>query len=320
MKAILYHRHGPPEVLQFEDVPQPVPADDQVQIRVHAAGLNPLDWRLMRAPAWLIKIIQRFSKVKITGLGVDVAGIVESVGAKVTRFSPGDAVFGGCNGSCAEYACARESEIVLKPQNISFDQAASVPIAALTALQGLRDHAHLQPGQYVLINGAAGGVGTFAVQIARWLGAEVTAVCSARNLDLVRALGAQHVIDYAREDFTRSRSQYDVIFDLVGNHALLACRRVLKPEGAYIAAAPPKNPIGMLMRMVGIRILPRFVSQKMLFFMAKNREEDLTVLAELLASGAIVPVIDQTWPLRETADAIRYLEQGHARGKVVIQV
>ena len=320
MKAILYHRHGPPEVLQFEDVPKPVPADDQVQIRVHAAGLNPLDWRLMRAPAWLVKIIQRFSKVKITRLGVDVAGIVESVGAKVTRFSPGDGVFGGCDGSCAEYACARESEIVLKPQNISFDQAASVPIAALTALQGLRDHALLQPGQYVLINGAAGGVGTFAVQIARWLGAEVTAVCSARNLDLVRALGAQHVIDYAREDFTRSRSQYDVIFDLVGNHALLACRRVLKPEGAYIAAAPPKNPIGMLMRMVGIRILPRFVSQKMLFFMAKNREEDLTVLAELLASGAIVPVIDQTWPLRETADAIRYLEQGHARGKVVIQV
>lgn len=320
MKAVMYHRHGPPEVLQLEEVPQPVPADDQVLIRVHAAGLNPLDWRLMRAPGWLIRIVQRFSGMKITRLGVDLAGVVEAVGDNVTRFRPGDAVFGGCDGACAEYACSRESQIVLKPENISFDQAASVTVAALTALQGLRDHGHLQPGQSVLINGAAGGVGTFAVQVARWLGAEVTAVCSTRNVELVRALGAQHVIDYTRENFTRSRSQYDVIFDLIANHPLRACRRVMPPNGIYIGAAPPKGLFRMLIGMIAIRILPRFVSQKFQFFMAKNRPEDMETIRDLLASGKVVPVVDQTWPLRETADAIRYLEQGHTRGKVVIQV
>lgn len=320
MKAIVYHRHGPPEVLQLEDLPKPMPADDQVLIRVHAAGLNPLDWRLMRAPFWFTAIMRAFRQQVVTQPGVDVAGIVESIGPRVTRFQPGDAVFGMCSGSCAEYACARESEIVLRPGNITFDQAASVPIAALTALQGLRDHAHLQPGQSVLINGAAGGVGTFAVQIARWLGAEITAVCSTRNLDLVRALGAQHVIDYTREDFTRSQSRYDVIFDLIANHSPRACLRVLAPEGILVGAGAPKSMFSMLFGLLTMRVLPWFVSQRMLFFMAKRRPDDLQLIAELMASGKLVPVIDQAWPLHETADAIRYLEQGHARGKVVIQV
>lgn len=320
MKAIIYHRHGPPEVLQFEDVPKPIPADDQVLIRVHAAGLNPLDWRLMRAPLWFTAVMRAFTHETVSQPGVDVAGIVESVGSGTTRFKTGDAVFGLCKGACAEYACARASEVVFKPQNISFDQAASVPVAALTALQGLRDHAHLQTGQSVLINGAAGGVGTFAVQIARWLGAEVTAVCSTPNIDLARAIGAQHVIDYTREDFTRSQSRYDVIFDLITNHSVRACLHVLAPEGIYVAAGAPKNMFSVLVGLVTMRVLPWFVSHKMLFFMAKRRAEDLEVIAELIASGKVVPVIDQIWPLHETADAIRYLEQGHARGKVVIQV
>ena len=320
MKAIVYHRHGPPEVLQFEEVPKPVPADDQVLIRVHAAGLNPLDWRLMRAPLWFTAIMRRFTHEAVTQPGVDVAGIVESAGSAITLFRAGDAVFGVCKGACAEYACARESELVLKPGNISFDQAASVPVAALTALQGLRDHAHLQPGQSVLINGASGGVGTFAVQIARWLGAEITAVCSARNADLVRSLGAQHVIDYTRENFTRSQSRYDVLFDLIGNHSLRACCRVLKPTGVFVGAGAPKSMLSVMAGLLAIRIMPLFVTQKMTFFMAKRRAEDLNLIAELMASGKLVPVVDQTWPLHETADAIRYLEQGHARGKVVIQV
>lgn len=320
MKAIVYHRHGPPEVLQFEDVPKPVPADDQVLIRVHAAGLNPLDWRLMRAPFWFSAIMRVFTHQTVNQPGVDVAGIVESAGPGVTRFRIGDAVFGTCKGSCAEYACARESEIALKPENMTFDQAASVPVAALTALQGLRDHAGLKPGQLVLINGAAGGVGTFAVQIARSLGGEVTAVCSRQSSDRVRAIGAQHIIDYTREDFTRSQSRYDVIFDLIANHSPRECCRVLKPEGIFVGAGAPKSMLRMLLALLAIRVMPLFVSQRMVFFMAKRRAEDLNSIAELIASGKVIPVVDQIWPLHQTADAIRYLETGHARGKVVIQV
>lgn len=320
MKAVVYHRHGPPEVLRVEEVPKPIPANDQILIRVHAAGLNPLDWRLMRAPLWFTTVMRLFTHETVTQPGVDVAGIVEATGSGVRHFNIGDAVFGVCRGACAEYACARESEAVLKPGNITFDQAASVPVAALTALQGLRDHGRLQSGQSVLINGAAGGVGTFAIQIARWLDAEVTAVCSTQNIDRVRAIGAQHVIDYTRENFTRSQSRYDIIFDLVANHSPRACCRVLKPAGILVGAGAPKSMLRALLGMLTIRLLPLFVSQKMVFFMAKRRAEDLNLIGELIAGGKLVPVIDQTWPLNDTADAIRYLETGHARGKVVIQV
>lgn len=320
MKAIVYHRHGPPEVLQLEEIPNPVPVNDQVLLRVLAAGLNPLDWRLMRAPIWFTTIMRLFTHETTSRPGVDVAGIVEGSGAAVTRFKLGDSVFGTCKGSCAEYACTAESELALKPPNISFAQAASVPIAALTALQGLRDHAQLRTGQKVLIIGAAGGVGSFAVQIARWLGAEVTAVCSTHNLDLVRSLGANHVVDYTREDFTRSAERYDVIFDLIADHSVLACLRVLAPEGVYVTAGAPKSMFRTLVGLLLMRVLPWFVSQRMLFFIAKRRAEDLKLIAELMESGDVVPVIDQTWPLRDTAEAIRYLERGHARGKVVIQV
>lgn len=320
MKAIIYHRHGPPEVLQLEEIQNPVPLEDQVLLRVLAAGLNPLDWRLMRAPLWFTAIMRVFTHETTSRPGVDVAGIVEATGARVTRFKPGDPVFGTCKGSCAEYACTSESELALKPANISFDQAAAVPIAAFTALQGLRDHAQLRSGQKVLIIGAAGGVGSFAVQIARWLGADVTAVCSTRNLDLVRSMGASHVIDYTREDFTRSAERYDAIFDLIADRSLRACLRVLTPNGVYVAVGAPKGMFNLLLGLLTMRVLPWFVGQKMLFFIAKRRPEDLKLIAELMASGNVVPVIDQTWPLHETAEAMRYLEQGHARGKVVIHV
>ncbi|HET7347835.1 MAG TPA: NAD(P)-dependent alcohol dehydrogenase [Acidobacteriaceae bacterium] len=320
MKAIVYHRHGPPEVLQLEEIPNPVPLDDQVLIRVLAAGLNPLDWRLMRAPLWFTTIVRAFAHEKVSRPGVDVAGIVEATGTRVTRFKAGDAVFGTCKGSCAEYACTSESELALKPANITFDQAAAVPVAAFTALQGLRDHGGVRPGQKVLIVGAAGGVGTFAVQIARWLGAQVTAVCSTRNLDLVRSLGASHVVDYTQEDFTRSTERYDVILDLIANRSVRACVRLLTPKGIYVAAGAPKGMFRLLLGLLMMRVLPWFVSQRTTFFMAKRRVEDLKLIGELMESGHVVPVIDQAWPLNETAEAIRYLEQGHARGKVVIHV
>jgi NADPH:quinone reductase-like Zn-dependent oxidoreductase len=320
MKAIVYHRQGGPEVLEYRDIPTPVPANDEVLIRVRAAALNPLDWRLMGAPAIVARLVGIATFGKFSMPGVDVAGVVKAVGAAVTQFKPGDEVFGAGKGSCAEFACARETEIALKPGELSLEQAASIPIGGWTALQGLRDHAGLKPGQKVLINGAAGGVGIFAVQIARWLGAEMTAVCSARNVDFVLSLGAQHAIDYTRDDFTRSDVRYDVIFDLVGHGSLHACRRVLKPGGIYVAIAPPKGAIRMFIRMPAIRVVPLFVSQKMKFFVAKRRPDDLRLLAGLMADGKIVPVIDRTVPLAETADAMRYLELGHARGKVVIAV
>lgn len=318
MKAIVYHRHGGPEVLEYADAPKPVPADNEVLIRVRAAALNPLDWRMMRAPAILAALIGFFTKSRITGPGVDAAGIVESVGGAVTQLKPGDEVFGAGNGTCAEFSCAHQDKIARKPGDLTFEQAASIPIGGVTALQGLRDHARLQPGHKVLINGAAGGVGVFAVQIARWLGAEVTAVCSTRNLEFVRLLGAHHAIDYTCDDFTRGDVLYDAIFDLAGHSSLSACRRVLTPTGSYVAAAPPKGALRMFVRMPAIQVVPLFVGQKMKFFSAKVRHDDLRLLADLMADGKIVPVIDRTVPLAETADAMRYLELGHARGKVVI--
>ncbi len=321
MKAAIYTRYGPPDVLQIRDVEKPVPKDNEVLIRVRAASVNPLDWHFMRGTPYIVRMRAGLLKPKDKRLGIDVAGQVEAVGGNVTQLKPGDEVFGACRGAFAEYACASESALVVKPANVTFEQAASVPIAAFTALQGLRDKGHLQPGQKVLINGAAGGVGTFAVQVAKWCGAEVTGVCSTRNVDMVRSIGADRVIDYTQEDFTKSGQRYDLFFDGVGNHSLSACRRVLNPKGIYVpfGGSSDRWMIGPLARMLKTLVLSRFVSQKLLIvFMAKARKEDLIVMHELMQAGKVTPVIDKRYKLSEVPEAIRYLEEGHARGKVVI--
>ena len=323
MKAAVYTRYGPPDVVQIADVEKPTPQDNEVLIEVRAASLNPLDWHFMRGTPYVGRIMMGLRKPKNTRLGVDVAGQVRAVGRQVTQFKPGDAVFGAARGACAEYACAAESKLAMKPTNVTFEQAASVPIAGLTALQGLRDKGQIQPGQKVLINGASGGVGTFAVQIAKWLGADVTGVCSTRNVDMVRSLGADPVIDYTQEDFTRSGQRYDVILDNVGNHSLSECRRVLNPKGKYVMVGGGGiNDQGLmgpgLARAITAPVFSWFVSQDMLFFMANLNPKDLTTLCELISSGKVTPVIDRRYGLSEVTEAIRYLEEGHARGKVVI--
>jgi len=320
MKAITCHRHGGPEFLQYEEIATPVPADNEVLLRVRAAALNPLDWRLMRAPAILTKLVGFSTFRGFSVPGVDVAGVVESVGNAVSQFRPGDEVFGAGRGTCAEFARVLEAKLARKPGDLSFEHAASIPIGGLTALQGLRDHAAVQPGQKLLINGAAGGVGVFAVQLGRWLGAEVTAVCSTRNVDLVRSLGAHHAVDYTRDDFTRLPERYDVIFDAIANHSFGELRRVLTPKGILIAIAPRKGFVPMIAGMVTIKVVPQFVSQKAKFFSAKARSADLQLLGDLMAGGKIAAVIDRTVPLAETADAMRSLEEGHARGKIVVAV
>ena len=320
MKAAVYSRYGPPDVVQIRDVEKPVPKDDEVLIKVRAASVNPVDWHFMRGRPYFLRILAGLRKPRITRLGVDVAGQVEAVGRSVTQFKPGDGVFGSCRGAFAEYACTSESALVMKPDDVTFEQAASVPLAALTALQGLRDKGQIQPGQKVLINGAAGGVGTFAVQIAKSFGADVTGVCSARNVGMVRSIGADRVIDYTREDFTKSGQRYDLILDSVGNHSLLACRRVLNPKGIYIAVGGPSGPwmIGPLASAITAPVLSRFVSQKLVMVLTRRSKEDLIIMQELLEAGKVTPVIDRSYPLSEVPEAIRYLEEGHARGKVVI--
>jgi NADPH:quinone reductase-like Zn-dependent oxidoreductase len=320
MKAVVYHEYGSPDVLSLEDVEKPVPADNEVLVRIRAASLNPLDWHFMRGTPYFGRVSMGLLRPKVGRLGVDVAGRVEAVGRNVTLFKPGDEVFGGRTGALAEYVCVREDRaLVLKPANMTFAQAASVPVAAVTALQGLRDKGHVQPGQKVLINGASGGVGTFAVQIAKSLGADVTGVCSTRNVDMVRSIGADRVIDYTREDFTRREQRYDVILDCVGNHSLLAIRRVLNPKGTYVmVGGPPGKWIDPLPRAAGALVLSRFVSQDMAVFLAELNKKDLTVLRDLMQAGKLTPVIDRSYRLSEVPAAIRYLEQGHARGKVVV--
>jgi NADPH:quinone reductase-like Zn-dependent oxidoreductase len=322
MKAAIYRKCGPPDVIQIEDVEKPVLKDDEVLIKVRAAGVNPLDWRLMRGGPYILRILLGLGKPKIKRLGVDVAGEVEAVGRNLTRFKSGDAVFGLCKGTFAEYLCAPESAFVIKPDNVTFEQAASVPVAALTALQGLRDRGKIRSGQKVLINGAAGGVGTFAVQIAKSFGAEVTGVCSTRNVDLVRSIGADHVIDYTREDFTKTGKRYDIIFDNVGNHSLAACRRFLNPKGIDVMVGDQtgRGIISLLVRLIAALIWSRFVSQKFVFFIAKLNQQDLTLLSELMATGKVTPVIDRSYALHQVPDAIRYLETERARGKVIISV
>ena len=319
MKAIVYYNYGSPDVLKCEEIEKPTAGDNEVLIRVRAASVNPFDWHFMRGTPYMVRIQAGLRKPKDKRLGVDVAGQVEAVGRNVTQFRPGDEVFGACRGAFAEYACASESALVMKPDNVTFEQAASAPVAAFTALQGLRDKGQIQPGQKVLINGAAGGVGTFAVQIAKWFGADVTGVCSTRNADMVRSIGADRVIDYTQEDFAKSGQRYDLFFDCVGNHSLLACRRVLNPKGIYIVVGGPDGRwLGPLARMIKTLVLSRFVSQNLVMFLARRSKEDLTIMHELMKAGKVTPVIDKRYKLSEVPEAIRYLEEGHARGKVVI--
>lgn len=327
MKAA-FTRYGPPDVVEVSDLEKPVPKDNEILIKVRAASVNPLDWKTMKGGPFFIRILFGQRKPKIKRLGVDVAGQVEAVGRNVTQFQPGNEVFGTCRGAFAEYACTCESDkimkpvLAMKPHNVTFEQAASAPIAALSALQGLRDKGRIQAGQQVLINGAAGGVGTFAVQIAKSFGADVTGVCSTRNLDMVQSIGADRVIDYTREDFTKSGQHYDLIFDCVGNHSLSSCKRVLNPKGILILVGAPSDVrvMGLLARLSGAFLVSRFASQKIIPILARSNKNDLTTLGELIASGKITPVIDRRYKLSEVPEALHYLEEGHARGKVVITV
>ena len=338
MKAIVYHNYGSPDVLQYEEIEKPAPEDSEVLIRVHAASVNPLDRGELKGVPYIFRIVFGLRKPKATRpgrLGVDVAGQVEAVGRNVTYFKPGDEVFGVCisnpqassvkvwvhhQGTFAEYACVPESTLVLKPNNVTFEQAASVPVAALTALQGLRDKGKIQPGHTVSINGAAGGVGTFAVQIAKSFGANVTGVCSTRNLEMVRSIGADRVIDYTQADFIKSGKRYDILFDCVGNYSLSACRRVLNPKGICIMIGAPSDAqiIGLLARLIGALILSPFLRQKMIPILARSNKADLTTVGELMATGKVAPVIDRRYKLSEVPEALKYLKDGHARGKVVI--
>jgi len=323
MKAVVYCDYGPPDVLKLEDVEKPTPGDDQLLVRVRAAAVNPVDWHYMRGTPYIMRLDTGLRKPKVTRLGVDYAGTVEVVGRNINQFKPGDEVFGGRNGALAEYVTVLEDRaVVLKPANLTFEQAASVPVAAITALQGLRDKGKVQPGQKVLINGASGGVGTFAVQIAKSFGADVTGVCSTRNLDMVRSIGADRVIDYTKEDFTKGAQRYDLILDLVGNRSLSELRRVMKPGGITVligGGGPDAGQwIGPLTGPIKGLMLSPFVSQQFVTLLADLNKEDLTILADLLQAGKVTPVIDRRYRLNETAEAIAYLEEGHARGKIVI--
>jgi NADPH:quinone reductase-like Zn-dependent oxidoreductase len=325
MKAIINCDYGLAH-LKLENVEKPVPNDDQVLVRVRAASVNPYDWHFIEGTPKIIRLMGvGLRKPKDTRVGVDFAGTVEAVGKNVTQFKPGDEVFGGRGGAFAEYVCPRAHRAVaLKPANVTFEQAASVNIAGITALQALRDKGKVQPGQKVLINGASGGVGTFAVQIAKTFGADVTGVCSTRNVDLVQSLGADHVIDYTKEDFTKGEQRYDVILDNVANHSLSECRRVLTPKGKYVmiggGGANEQGLIGVMARPLKAMVLSPFISQQMGMMMADANQKDLTVLAEMMETGKMKPVIDRTYKLDQVPEAIRYLEEGHARGKVIIAV
>src|SRR5256886_718382 len=324
MKAIVYCEYGGPQVLTLVDVEKPAPNDDQVLIRVHAGSLNFIDPGVMRGP-WPLRLMSGLRKPEKTGLGNDLAGQVEAVGKNVRQFKPGDEVFGVGRPTLAEYACARERGLVIKPANVTFEQAGGVAWAGFTALQGLRQ-GNIQPGQKVLINGATGGVGTFAVQIAKSLGAEVTGVCSTGKMDLVRSIGADHVIDYTKEDFTKGDQRYDVIFDNVQNHTFSERRRVLTPNGMCVLAGIGgagwhEDTWSHMARSFTTPFMSKFTSQKFKFFIAELNHNDLTYLADLMQSGKMKPVIDRTYKsLTETPQALAYLEQGHARGKVVITV
>src|SRR5918993_1469780 len=322
MKAIVQDKYGSPEVLELRDIDKPAIGDDEVLVRIRAAGVNPADWAIMSGLPYIARPVYGLRKPKNAVRGTDVAGTIEAGGTGVTRLQPGDEVFGWCDGSFADYATASEERLALKPANLSFEQAAAVPMAGLVALQALRDHGSVRAGQKVLINGASGGIGTFAVQIAKVLGAVVTGVCSTRNVDMVRSIGADHVIDYTREDFTQTDQRYDFILDNVANHSLSDLRRALTPTGTLVpnGGGFDNHWFAGGGRVIGARVMKRFVSHRLRPFLVSLKFEDLLVLKELIEAGKVTPVIDRTYPLSEVPEAIRYLEEGHARGKVLINV
>jgi NADPH:quinone reductase-like Zn-dependent oxidoreductase len=322
MKAIVTDRYGPPDVLTYRDVDAPTMGDDDVLVRVHAASVNPLDWYFTTGTPYLLRLVAGVRRPKRAIRGADMAGRVESVGANVTAFSPGDAVFGSTGSSFAEYVSVPENDLAHVPSAMSLEDAAAVPVAAITALQGLRDHARLKAGQTVLINGASGGVGTFAVQIAKALGAEVTGVCSTRNVEMVRLLGADHVVDYTEHDFAADDRRYDVMLDNIGNRTLSDCRRVLTPKGTYVVVGAPKKGklLGPVKRLIAAKVRFMFASQRSVSFTAKETKKELLALVELVDSGQLRSVIDRRYPLSDVADAVRYQAEGHARGKIIITV
>jgi NADPH:quinone reductase-like Zn-dependent oxidoreductase len=323
MKAIVYRQYGSPDVLRLEEIAKPTPAHDEVLIKVRAASVNPLEWHFMRGTPYLVRLRTGMGRPKSTRLGVDFSGTVEAIGSDVKLFKVGDDIFGTANGALAEYATSTEVGLALKPTNMSFQQAASVPVAGITALQGLRDKGLVRPGQKVLINGASGGVGTFAVQIAKSLGADVTGVCSARNVELVRSIGADHVIDYSAEDYTKGTQRYDVILDIIGNHSLLDNRGVLTADGRLVIVGAQSNDpwIGPLASFAKASVTAPFVHQKLItLFADANSTDDMNALRDLMQVGKLTPVIDRQYSLSETPAAMRYLETGHARGKLVISL
>ena len=324
MKAILSCEYGA-ENLKLQEIEKPTPADNEVLVRVRAASVNPVDGHLIRG-GWLMRPMSGMRKPKNTRFGTDFAGTVEAIGKNVTSFKPGDEVFGAKDGAVAEYICVKaDRAIVMKPSNITFEQAGSVGVAGITALQGLRDKGRIQAGQKVLINGASGGVGTFAIQIAKAFGAEVTAVCSTRNVDLVKSIGADHVIDYTKQDFIETDQRYDMIYDLVGNHGFSERRKILKPNGICVlagiggAGAHPET-MGRIVGNFWNAFRSNFSKEKFVFYIAKLTKGDFGVLRDLMQSGKVSPVIDRTYKLEQTADAVRYMEEGHARGKVVVRI
>lgn len=320
MKAIVYRCYGSPDVLEFTDIEKPGPAANEVLVKVRAAAVNPLDWHYMRGSPYIMRLGSGIGAPTDTRLGVDFAGTVEAVGDKVTKFAPGDNVFGGRTGAFGEYVTVREDHaLILMPPGVTFEQAASVPIAGITALQALRDHGKLQRGDKVLINGASGGVGTFAVQIAKSYGAEVTGVCSTRNVDMVRSLGADHVIDYKQASYTEGDEQYDLIVDMVGNHSLSANRKVLQPDGILVIVGGPGGDwIRGLIGPLKAWLVSPFVSQDIGMMLARFNQEDLALLAHLIEVGNVSPVIDRLYSLSELPEAMRYSESGRARGKIII--
>ena len=323
MKSVVQGCYGSPDVLKVADVAKPVPGPDEVLVKVHAASVNPLDWHYLEGTPYIVRIDRGFGKPEDPRLGVDFAGTVEAVGRDVRRLKVGDEVFGGKIGAFGEYVTVREERAVTtKPRNVTFEQAAAVPVAAITALQALRDTGKIRAGQKVLINGASGGVGTYAVQLAKAFGAEVTGVCSTKNLELVRSLGADHVIDYTREDFTKGSEHYDVILDTVSTHSPLEYRRVMAPKGIYVMVGSTETGhwFGFFVKPIEGMLLSPFVGQHFNMMLAQLNRKDLATLADLMQSGKLTSVIDRRYPLSDTAEAMRYLEKGHARGKVVLDV